>query len=339
MNRFLFLSGLASFLWLPSVAAQDRAISLARPLDCVPGQNCWIVNYTDADAARDSAKDFRCGARTYDGHDGVDIALADRVSMETGVAVLAAAEGKVLRVRDGMEDKDPDKDEIAQMLAESKGCGNGVFIEHEGGWQTIYCHLKKDSITVKSGAAVKAGDKIGLAGQSGAAEMPHVHLGVIKDGILYDPFTGRKSDAGCGGADNAPLWAEDSQMIYEPVAFFGGGFHDAAPDFEAIEIDAAPVKKITADSRVLTFWTGFFGAVAGDKIVMEIKTPAGEVFARRDIIQDKTRARQFYYIGRKLKDGETLVDGEWTGGVQLVRTNEAGQKIEKTFSAAVSVSR
>src|SRR5262249_31080846 len=49
----------------------------------------------------------------------------------------------------------------------------------------------------------------------------------------------------------------------------------------------------------LTFWVTIYGAQAGDSIAMTIMGPGGDIYASRDIVQDKTRARQFYFAGKK----------------------------------------
>lgn len=56
--------------------------------------------------------------------------------------------------------------------------GNLIVINHEGGRQTRYAHLK--DVTVAAGNAVKAGDKIGTVGITGRpdVEQPHLHFEV-----------------------------------------------------------------------------------------------------------------------------------------------------------------
>lgn len=56
--------------------------------------------------------------------------------------------------------------------------GNFVVIEHNGLYETRYLHL--DSIVVKEGDLVLAGQTIGYAGQSGNTSTPHLHFGVRK---------------------------------------------------------------------------------------------------------------------------------------------------------------
>jgi hypothetical protein len=57
-----------------------------------------------------------------------------------------------------------------------KGWGNAVKILHEGGYYTLYAHLK--SFSVKNGQQVKAGDPIGIEGATGLAGHRHLHWSV-----------------------------------------------------------------------------------------------------------------------------------------------------------------
>lgn len=95
---------------------------------------------------------------------------------KSGVAVLAAAAGRIMHVRDGMDD--------VSIRAAAKGsiadkeCGNGVLIEHERGWSTQYCHMAKGGLRAHPGDRVSSGQPIALVGLSGDTEFPHVHLTV-----------------------------------------------------------------------------------------------------------------------------------------------------------------
>ena len=72
--------------------------------------------------------------------------------MEAGVDVLAAADGMVKATRDGMAD--PNVAETGVDAVKDVECGNGVLIEHDDGWSTQYCHMKKGSIRVREGDTV-----------------------------------------------------------------------------------------------------------------------------------------------------------------------------------------
>jgi len=65
--------------------------------------------------------------------------------------------------------------------------GQTVVIEHGFGLDTVYIHMSE--IRVKDGAHVKQGDVIGAIGQSGRANGPHLHFGVMWFNTRLDPET------------------------------------------------------------------------------------------------------------------------------------------------------
>ena len=75
-------------------------LPLSLPVDCEPGVDCWVFNYVDTDPGKDYA-DFACGRMSYDAHKGTDIAFAHTGRLNDRIAVRAAADGRVLGVRDG----------------------------------------------------------------------------------------------------------------------------------------------------------------------------------------------------------------------------------------------
>ena len=290
------------------------------PADCTLGTDCWIVNYVDMDTAEGSAQDFRCGPRSYDAHKGTDIALRSRAEMRAGVHVLAPMDGTVLRLRDGESDTAKSKPELDAIHLENKDCGNGIMMDHENGIQTMVCHLKNGSIRVKPGDTIKTGDILAEIGQSGFTEFPHLHISVLKDGNLIDPFTGVSPDQGCGSY-RENWWAPDQENVpaYEPVSIFHGGFRDHKPDFDAIRAGEQNPDILPRDGDALVFWAGFYGVQKGDILDLSITDPAGQVFVDDTITMEKNRALHFQLIGRTLKD-HNLAPGQYTGTVTLTRS-------------------
>ncbi len=169
-------------LALPS-AAFPRDPILSVPLDCTLGEDCFILNYMDADPGPGAA-DFTCGPQSYDGHKGTDFALTSFAAMEAGVRVFPAAPGVVTAVRDGMEDTGMDG--TPEVILRAKECGNGVVIDHGGGWMSAYGHAAK--IDVQRGQAVKTGEVIGLAGATGQVQSPQLHFQLRKNRMPVDPM-------------------------------------------------------------------------------------------------------------------------------------------------------
>lgn len=65
--------------------------------------------------------------------------------------------------------------------------GNMVKLEHEGGYQTWYGHLKEISSDVEVGNSIPGGKVIGLSGNTGTSTAPHLHFEVRKSGDPIDP--------------------------------------------------------------------------------------------------------------------------------------------------------
>ncbi|WP_245316394.1 M23 family metallopeptidase [Chelatococcus daeguensis] len=182
-----------------AVAAGAPVLQL--PLACDIGRNCFIQTYVDADPSP-LARDYMCGARAQDGHNGTDFRLPSMAAQRDGVDVLAAADGRVLRQRDGMADVPvAGSDHSAVQNTE---CGNGLVIDHGGVGETQYCHLAKGSLRLKPGEMVKAGQPVGRVGLSGLSQYPHVHFTVRHGGRIIDPFAHDASPGSCGAG--ASLW-------------------------------------------------------------------------------------------------------------------------------------
>ncbi len=321
----LLLFMILAFSWNFADAAPNKLkqLRLMLPVACTQGQNCWIVNQLDMNPADGVAQDFTCGVQTYDGHEGTDFGLRDAVAMTEGVSVLATAPGKVLRVRDNMNDMQPNAEQMDQMIAAKQSCGNGVLIDHGNGWQSISCQLKKGSVLVKPNDTVTAGQKIAEIGQSGAAEFPHLHFGLFYKGPqkgavprAVDPFTGTFADQGCGKVREA-MWDLGLSMDYDPMSVFVSGFSPAVPDFAKIRADATSPDTTKADIDALTYWVGLYGMQKGDRIKLDILSPDGKVFATQSITQETNRARQYYFVGRKVTG--SLPVGTYKGVARIER--------------------
>lgn len=315
-----------------SISAKPR---FTMPVDCQLGETCWIVNYVDVNPSPDKVEDFTCGPRSFEGHKGTDFAVRSRAEMREGVAVLAAMDGTVERIRNGEEDNVKTPQEIAALKENTRECGNGVLIDHGAALKTIYCHLKKDSITVATGDKVASGDKIGEIGQSGMAEFPHLHFGVLWEDGIVDPFTGQPDTKGCGQphdlAQNS-LWHKNTGLKYQHAALFDAGFQDSVPDFRALE-DGQPIpSQLPSSAKALVFWTGLYGVREGDVITLHITDPHGQTVKDLTITQEATQARQYYYTGRALGADASLPVGVYTGTVTLERTGHTPLTLSRTIA-------
>lgn len=299
------------------------------PLDCTYGKDCLVLNYTDFGIdSTGNPQDPYCQARTYEGHKGTDFALKDEVAMLTGVNVLAAADGTILKTRDGEPDRFPTDAEIEQVKADRKECGNAILMEHtglgDGKWQTMYCHLKKGSVTVKPGQTVRKGEKIAQAGMSGMTQFPHLHFGLVHNSKVVDPFTGSELQEGCGTI-NHPLWDESLHLAYDDAVIFTTGFDTSPPSLDALDRKQIANDKYPRDIPALVFYAVIFGAREDDNILLTITAPDGSIFARNNVAQKKNRARQLYYLGREITSARALQKGEYKGKVVLTRKDKDGK--------------
>ena len=296
----------AATLLTLALASPAGAFELAWPAACTPGETCHVQNYFDHDATT-AFGDFTCGPLGYDGHDGTDIALPDRAAMEAGVQVLAAAAGTVKGMRDGVADfvpTEPDRE-----------CGNGVLISHPDGWETQYCHMKQGSVLVQPGDQVALGQPLGLIGQSGMAEFPHLHITVRHDGAELDPFA-PDTPTTCATAPPAAgdLWS--SRVAYEPGGLLSAGFSAAVPEYDAIRMGLATTP-LPATAPGLVLWAYAFGTRIGDTMTFHITGPDGE-FLTQDFTIDRTQAQMFRATGRRLTT-PAWPAGTYSGTITLTR--------------------
>lgn len=85
--------------------------------------------------------------------------------------VIAPVSGIVVSAFDEEADIIPNTEEFLSAA------GNHVYIRiEETGTYLLLCHLKKDSVTVKTGDNVTAGEVIGRVGNSGSTSEPHLHI-------------------------------------------------------------------------------------------------------------------------------------------------------------------
>ncbi|WP_245897740.1 M23 family metallopeptidase [Pseudoprimorskyibacter insulae] len=254
---------------------------MALPLDCTLGETCFIEDYVDADPGP-GTKDYTCGIKSRDAHRGTDIVLASHAAMEAGINVLAAADGLVEAVRDGV----PDRAYSAEVAKDVQGqeCGNAVRIGHENGLQTLYCHMKQGSVAVKPGDIVATGTPLGQVGMSGKSNIPHVHISVLKDGQVIDPFA---PEAGQCGTDQPQLW--ETPIAYEPTGFITAGFSDNVPSFDDVRSGAARRAVITR-TQPLVLYAYFHDAQRGDILTITATGPDGQAFEHSELLKDPHRA-------------------------------------------------
>jgi murein DD-endopeptidase MepM/ murein hydrolase activator NlpD len=305
-----------------SVAQQEQPLDLALPLDCKFGETCFIQQYFDHDPSK-GMKDYRCGPMTYDGHDGVDLRIPSMAAQQHGVSVLAAAAGVVKAVRDGIADVNVRAIGLDSVAGHE--CGNGVLIAHEGGWETLYCHMAKGSVLVREGEHVEAGTALGRVGLSGQTEFPHLHFGVSHNGAMVDPFAAGAKDA-CEVSH--PLWSVTAAaaLAYRSASVINYGFADETLSIADVELGRAAAMLPTTNSPVLVAFVRAIGLKAADVQSFTLRGPGGEVLAHNESPPlESNLAERFMYVGKRKSTAE------WPRG-----TYEAEFEIRRDGATALS---
>lgn len=130
-------------------------------------------------------------------HKGDGKALADYWCY--GQKALAPAAGTIVWMRDSLPDNLPGQTDRANAI------GNGVVIDHGNGEYSLLAHMQPKSSRVKIGDRVKAGQWLGLVGNSGNTSEPHIHYH-LQNGPK--PFE----------ADGLPIPFTNIRVNGEPVA-------------------------------------------------------------------------------------------------------------------------
>jgi len=134
------------------------------PIDSLPEVwSVWLVDelsgyHAPAQAGRVTSRfGWRHGRR----HQGID------VSLPTGTPLYAVFDGKV------------------RVSLSMRGYGNLIIIRHNNGMETFYGHMSRRD--VNTGDIVRAGDVIGLSGNTGRSTGPHLHFEARCEGLALDP--------------------------------------------------------------------------------------------------------------------------------------------------------
>ncbi|WP_238538661.1 M23 family metallopeptidase [Thalassospira profundimaris] len=292
------------------------------PVVCT-GNTCDIVHYVDHDPGP-NIRDYACGTTTYDGHRGTDFAIPDEATMLDGVPVLSIADGTVVALREGVEDIDSGR--ISPSSLDGIECGNGILIDHDDGWQSQYCHLRRGWVAVKQGDRVSRGQVIGRIGISGQATFPHLHFNLRKDGELVDPFSGTAmgtSSATDCNVENAALWSSSARakLSYNEITLYGHGFSMARPNASDLKRGYGKDPELPRTSPALYFWAYLIGANDGDVIRMSLQTPDGKGGHRDfviDLPNDAGPRAKWFFINMD-RPGSQWPAGTYEGEITFTR--------------------
>ncbi|MSP70076.1 MAG: T9SS type A sorting domain-containing protein [Bacteroidetes bacterium] len=221
-----------------------------------------IVNYIDCSVGNDWF-DHKCSSKTYKGHKGTDFLIRSFAAMDSEVAVLAAASGTVIFVKNDLFDRE-------KLSDVSKGFGNYVALSHTNGYQTYYAHIRKGSSRVKPGDFVNAGDTLALVGSSGNSSDPHLHFEVWYDSsYVVDPFKGT-----CG--NSATLWL--NPIDYDTsFNIWKSGLIDFKPNLDTLREEPG-FKDVfnSSEDEAITYWNICYGIRKNDLLRIRWSRPNGQ---------------------------------------------------------------
>jgi hypothetical protein len=93
-----------------------------------------------------------------------------------GDALHSPCDGTVLTARDAVPDLSPP--------ARTAKLPEGNFVKLDCGGTSVYlAHMRRGSVRVRPGAAVRRGDLLGIAGNSGNTTEPHLHIHAERNGV------------------------------------------------------------------------------------------------------------------------------------------------------------
>lgn len=332
MNRRIILCIVSTFYIFVSHSAQ--AITFEAPIICPESGYCYIQNYVDVSPVK-GGQDYNNSLRSYDGHKGTDFRIPYS-AMVRGVPVVAAAEGKVLRIRDGMDDV-----YLSELEDDINGyeCGNGVVIDHGDGWCTQYCHMKRGSVAVKPGDVVRAGAVLGAVGLSGRTEFAHLHFQVTHSDEIVCPFSGStvgvQSKEKTFVAEGDSLWMDrELEMLrYVSPQLLKIDFVTELPKSSRDILRRPEVGgSITVGRKPLVFAAVTALLKKGDRLIIALSTSEGRELARKVVKIKSHTAQRYDYVGRANSAkyvGDTLVGKVelWRQGTRMLQ-HRARVKVE-----------
>lgn len=305
------------------LGSSASAIELRLPAECELGKTCFVQQYPDM-AAGDAVVDPLCGSMTYDGHSGTDLRILSLKDMEAGFPVIAVGDGTVLRVRD------QEQDHLVETEADRAGiagreCGNGLVLQLQDDYEVQYCHLQKNSLTVRPGDTVRTGDRLGKIGASGLAQFPHVHITVTRHGDTLDPLTGRKLSDGCASTfrPGESLFAPEIVAKLDPTKpdILAIGVAGKPVVYEAL-VREGPPPVVSAKDTMFVTWAWFANLKKGSAIRFVLKDLNGDtLFEHIGEPLERNKAAYSAFAGKKrsLPAGQYQVDVSVTLDGTIVR--------------------
>jgi len=132
-----------------------------------------------------------------------------------GAEIVAVADAVVASVNDAVPENKPDTESRAVPITLETIGGNYVILDLGNGRYALYAHMQPGKIRVKAGDKVRRGEVLGLVGNSGNSDGPHLHFQIC--------------DA------NSPLGSEGLPFVFESFEKLGqGGLTDSGASWKPI---------------------------------------------------------------------------------------------------------
>lgn len=253
-----------------AIPCPDPVFEFAWPM---PGDDAdeWVINnYVDLMPGA-GILDYMGGAKSYDGHQGVDIDVPTFRAMDDDFPIYAVAQGTVLALEESNFDRN----------TSCVGAWNFVTVGHPNGWRTIYGHLKMNSVLVNVGDIVEPGQTLGVVGSSGCSTAPHLHLETLDpSGNVVEPFL-------------AGLWA--APPVYNtPFGFMDATLYNVP--ITNVDMIKDPPDNVDIVPPGGTFGIGLSmgGGASGDTINLRIMK-GGTIVAQNNIVFGQVYRHTFWW--------------------------------------------
>lgn len=260
-----------------------------------------LQNFVDQNRGSTSVEDYKCGDRTYDGHDAADINLYPfwwRLMDNNYVMAVAAAPGIILSKNDGNYDRNCSK----------TGSANSITILHDDGTTTRYLHLKKNSLTSKiNNERVEEGEFLGFTGSSGRSSNPHLHFAVYDENDdLIEPFF-EAANPQCN-VQNTDSWWKNQRAYWEPQ-INRLMTHSTVPSIQFCPDDElVNAKNQFNSSEIVTTGIAFMDGQDNDAASCSLIQPNGNIYSTWITTLSSTSSRQYKTHATLLPTGNT---GTW----------------------------
>jgi murein DD-endopeptidase MepM/ murein hydrolase activator NlpD len=297
----------------PSCALRDFTIARF-PFDGASGRD-WLLNNTvDLDPSSPGLADFRgrtgTRARTYDGHQGLDIDIPSFREMDSGRAMIhAVTDGVVEQVIDDQPDRN----------VTCAGHWNVVRVRHPNGFNVFYGHIRRGSARVRPGQRVAPGTPLAIAGSAGCSTQPHLHLEVrdcdgravetlAAPGVWINPPN-----------DDAPSAVMDVMLVDGDVPTVAQ-VKDPAPNPTVVEPDGTLGVGLSLAGR------------GGDLITATLIEPGGRARTQYLLLDDHG-ARRFGHWYPRFALAIGAAEGPWTVEVRINGARAAARTVTVSLAA------